>query len=67
MVVTIQVQLDHHKEFSAQELAEIEGEMNTLCSKLGKYSYIRAQFCVDGRSDWKELKEIFDASSSNKS
>ena len=65
MVVTIQVQLDHHKNFSDNELREIEGEMNTFCSKIEKYSYVRAQFCVDGRSDWEYLRSL-DASPKNK-
>lgn len=35
--------------FSEEELDVIEGEMNILCSKLEKLSYIRAQIFVDGK------------------
>lgn len=58
MVVTIQVQLDpesmlefdpnYNINFTDEQLYQIQSEMNTMCSKLEKISYLRYDMYVDG-------------------
>jgi hypothetical protein len=59
VVVTLQVQLDPETmlefdknfkiTFTEEELHQIQAEMNEMCHRLEKLSYIRYQMYVDGK------------------
>lgn len=52
MIVTLQIQIDPQmtrpvRMYSDEELQEIEGKMNELCSSLEQYGYVRCGMYVD--------------------